>query len=205
MREFWQRWHISLSTFLRDYLYIPLGGNRGGAASTQRNLMITMLLGGLWHGASWNFVMWGALHGLFLSTGRLLSGRRAAAHDGRRGRTMDSIRSTFSMLFAFTLVMLTFITFRAPDFATTLSILEKLFIWQGSISPMQLLPFVIMPLVVVLFDLAPYRTGSDTFLDSCPTWLLSATGGVAVPLVVGVMFIMKYEREVSRPFIYFQF
>ncbi len=68
--EFWNRWHISLSTWLRDYLYIPLGGNRGGVYRTQRNLMLTMLLGGLWHGASWNFVVWGGLHGLYLAVHR---------------------------------------------------------------------------------------------------------------------------------------
>ncbi|MBX3463268.1 MAG: MBOAT family protein [Planctomycetes bacterium] len=68
--EFWNRWHISLSTWLRDYLYIPLGGNRGGVSRTQRNLMLTMLLGGLWHGASWNFVLWGGLHGLYLAAHR---------------------------------------------------------------------------------------------------------------------------------------
>lgn len=68
--EFWRRWHISLSNWLRDYLYIPLGGNRGGTASTMRNLMITMTLGGLWHGASWNFVIWGVLQGIALAAWR---------------------------------------------------------------------------------------------------------------------------------------
>jgi D-alanyl-lipoteichoic acid acyltransferase DltB (MBOAT superfamily) len=70
--DFWRRWHITLSTWLRDYLYIPLGGNRQGAGRAYLNLMITMLLGGLWHGASWTFVVWGALHGLFLCVERLL-------------------------------------------------------------------------------------------------------------------------------------
>lgn len=70
--EFWRRWHISLSTWLKDYLYVPLGGNRCGQAKTYRNLMITMLLGGLWHGASWNFVIWGGLHGLYLALHRIL-------------------------------------------------------------------------------------------------------------------------------------
>ena len=66
--EFWRRWHITLSPFLRDYLYIPLGGNRRGEARRYVNLMVTMLLGGLWHGAGWTFVLWGGLHGLFLGT-----------------------------------------------------------------------------------------------------------------------------------------
>jgi D-alanyl-lipoteichoic acid acyltransferase DltB (MBOAT superfamily) len=80
-RDFWSRWHISLSTWLRDYLYIPLGGNRGGTAATCRNLLLTMLLGGLWHGAAWNFVLWGAYHGLLLVGHRLLTGERPAAAD----------------------------------------------------------------------------------------------------------------------------
>ncbi|HZC13111.1 MAG TPA: MBOAT family O-acyltransferase, partial [Thermoleophilaceae bacterium] len=74
-RDFWRRWHMTLSRFLRDFLYIPLGGNRGGRWKTARNLMITMTLGGLWHGAAWGFVLWGALHGACLVIERLLSGR----------------------------------------------------------------------------------------------------------------------------------
>ncbi len=72
--EFWQRWHISLSSWLRDYLYIPLGGNRGTSLSTYRNLLLTMLLGGLWHGAAWNFVIWGAYHGFLLIGHRVIQG-----------------------------------------------------------------------------------------------------------------------------------
>src|SRR3954452_18716283 len=72
LRDFWRRWHMTLSRWLRDYLYIPLGGNRKGRAKTYRNLMITMLLGGLWHGANWTFIAWGAYHGLLLSLERML-------------------------------------------------------------------------------------------------------------------------------------
>ena len=67
LSDFWRRWHISLSTWLRDYLYIPLGGNRGSDARTYVNLMLTMLLGGLWHGAAWTFVVWGAFHGVLIT------------------------------------------------------------------------------------------------------------------------------------------
>ena len=76
--DFWHRWHISLSRWLRDYLYIPLGGNRHGRLETYRNLMLTMLLGGLWHGASWNFVVWGGYHGALLSFERMFRGERSA-------------------------------------------------------------------------------------------------------------------------------
>ncbi len=84
INEFWRTWHISLSTWLRDYLYVPLGGNRAGKIATYRNLMITMLLGGLWHGANWTFVIWGGLHGLYLSIHRAFTRRpRAPAPTGR--------------------------------------------------------------------------------------------------------------------------
>ena len=82
-REFWSRWHVSLSTWLRDYLYVPLGGNRGGRRRTQRNLFLTMLLGGLWHGAAWTFVLWGALHGAFLAAHRVLVDREIGDPAGR--------------------------------------------------------------------------------------------------------------------------
>ena len=82
--EFWRRWHISLSSWLRDYLYIPLGGNRKGKFRTYANLMITMLLGGLWHGASWNFVIWGGLHGLYLAIESLRWSRLRGCFSGRR-------------------------------------------------------------------------------------------------------------------------
>ena len=88
LREFWQRWHISLSTWLRDYLYKPLGGNRHGRLNTYRNLMITMLLGGIWHGAAWKFVMWGALHGGGLAVERMMRAvDRPAPDEPRRARS----------------------------------------------------------------------------------------------------------------------
>jgi alginate O-acetyltransferase complex protein AlgI len=90
-QEFWRHWHISLSTWLRDYLYIPLGGNRGGAARTQRNLFLTMLLGGLWHGAAWTFVLWGAYHGVLLVV------YRAAART-TRFRSWTTAHSTFARI-----------------------------------------------------------------------------------------------------------
>ena len=83
--DFWRRWHISLSTWLRDYLYVPLGGNRKGPGRTYVNLMLTMLLGGLWHGAAWTFVVWGGLHGLYLVVERLLKQRGASSRFGNHG------------------------------------------------------------------------------------------------------------------------
>jgi alginate O-acetyltransferase complex protein AlgI len=107
--DFWRRWHISLSTWLRDYLYIPLGGNRRGERRTYVNLMITMLLGGLWHGASWTFVVWGGLHGALLAT------ERWVRSEIRIGALAPLWRS-LAMLGTFLAVTLTWVFFRAHTF-----------------------------------------------------------------------------------------
>lgn len=112
--EFWRRWHITLSEWLRDYLYIPLGGNRHGTWKTYRNLMLTMLLGGLWHGASWNFVVWGALHGIALAVHRVYA---------RRMKMPRVLGTACTFLF----VMLCWIPFRAPTFASTMVIFRRMF------------------------------------------------------------------------------
>jgi alginate O-acetyltransferase complex protein AlgI len=110
LQEFWHRWHISLSTWLRDYLYKPLGGSRHGAFKTYRNLMITMVLGGLWHGASWNFVIWGALHGGALAVTRMWQRTRGHVHVGGLRRVLATVAT-------FHFVCLAWVFFRAPSFA----------------------------------------------------------------------------------------
>jgi alginate O-acetyltransferase complex protein AlgI len=122
--DFWRRWHITLSTWLRDYLYIPLGGNRRGRARTQINLMITMLLGGLWHGASWTFVVWGALHGAYLAGERLAQRIFAGATWTRR----VPVRFALGLL-TFALVNIAWVFFRAKDFATAGKLLSTMTGW----------------------------------------------------------------------------
>jgi len=118
--EFWRRWHITLSTWLRDYLYIPLGGNRGGTLHTYVNLFITMLLGGLWHGAAWTFVVWGALHGLLLAVHRLGGG---TAGDIERPIGLRDIPGIFV---TFHCAALLFAVFRAPSLADAGAFLGRL-------------------------------------------------------------------------------
>lgn len=122
-QEFWRRWHISLSTWLRDYLYIPLGGSRGGHWGTEKNLMITMLLGGLWHGAAWNFVLWGGWHGLLLVVHRewerFWAGRNAA------WRTSTWWRWSARALL-FHAICLGWIFFRSADFGSAYAVLARL-------------------------------------------------------------------------------
>jgi D-alanyl-lipoteichoic acid acyltransferase DltB (MBOAT superfamily) len=117
--DFWRRWHISLSTWLRDYLYIPLGGNRGGVLATSRALMLTMLIGGLWHGASWMFMLWGGLHGIYLLTERLL---RPIAH-----RLGFLFSNTGVAVATFFVVTLTWIPFRASDGGVALAVVKAMF------------------------------------------------------------------------------
>jgi D-alanyl-lipoteichoic acid acyltransferase DltB (MBOAT superfamily) len=116
VREFWRRWHISLSTWLRDYLYVPLGGSRGGRLLTARNLFLTMLLGGLWHGAAWTFVIWGALHGAFLVAERAFAPRGI-------GRALGVVAT-------FHFVVLTFVVFRSESLPLTWEFLTGLARWD---------------------------------------------------------------------------
>jgi len=125
--DFWQRWHISLSTWLRDYLYIPLGGNRKGPSRTYVNLMITMLLGGIWHGASWTFVVWGGLHGLYLSIERVL---RDAFGNRDIWRT-TSARIAMALV-TYALVNITWVFFRARDFTAASRLLKSMLFIDGS-------------------------------------------------------------------------
>ena len=115
LQDFWRRWHISLSTWLRDYLYVPLGGSRHGAWKTYRNLMITMVLGGLWHGASWNFVIWGGLHGLALAGTRMWQRSRIAG-TGREEKSPRGVRHVIAVVLTFHYVCFAWIFFRAPTF-----------------------------------------------------------------------------------------
>jgi len=113
--DFWKRWHISLSSVLRDYLYIPLGGNRNGEWQLYRNLMITMLLGGLWHGAGWTFVVWGAYHGLLLSLHRKV------------GASWDRLPAPARQVGMFLLVVIGWVFFRATDFTMATTLLSAMF------------------------------------------------------------------------------
>jgi D-alanyl-lipoteichoic acid acyltransferase DltB (MBOAT superfamily) len=115
MVEFWRRWHISLSTFLRDYLYFPLGGNKYGSARRYCNLLVTMILGGLWHGASWNFVLWGALHGAYLALNH-------AWRDWMVPRLGWSLPALLSWVLTFLCVVVGWVLFRANSLAGALKV-----------------------------------------------------------------------------------
>jgi alginate O-acetyltransferase complex protein AlgI len=123
--EFWRRWHISLSTFLRDYLYVPLGGNRKGPARRYLNLFITMLLGGLWHGAAWTFVLWGALHGVFLMVNHLWNAKV------RRNATPGRIAQVLGWVLTFLCVMIAWVVFRAESMHAAVEIYKGMLGMHG--------------------------------------------------------------------------
>jgi D-alanyl-lipoteichoic acid acyltransferase DltB (MBOAT superfamily) len=133
--EFWRRWHISLSGFLRDYLYIPLGGNRHGKLQMLRNLFVTMFLGGLWHGASYNFLLWGSLHGLYLMAQRLANdaSRRLGVRIGLpwTNSAVRLIHAALKMAGVYGLVLFAWIFFRNRSFANAGEFISTLFAFQG--------------------------------------------------------------------------
>lgn len=186
IRDFWRRWHITLGSFLRDYLYIPMGGNRGGLFTQSLVLLGTMLLAGLWHGAAWTFVFWGALHGLALAANRLWHKM------GLRLPELIAIAVTF--LF----VTLAWVPFRAADFAATGKMYQTLFAPENlTVSAFENL--WILPLALAVAILGP--TSQKFVFDSMrPNRLLSAALSVVL-----VVCILNVGGKFSYDFVYFQF
>ncbi|MDX6640857.1 MAG: alginate O-acetyltransferase complex protein AlgI [Solirubrobacteraceae bacterium] len=187
-REFWRRWHMTLSRYLRDFLYIPLGGNRGGQWRSARNLMITMVLGGLWHGAAWGFVLWGTVHGGALAIERLLRGRVPAPPRWLR------------WLIVFHVVVFAWVLFRAPDLSTAGAVLGRLLTWSPAtlFAPVA----VICIAVAILLQLVPEQpivTLRHRLEAANPVALAGAL--VVTIVVVG----STVPGGAVPPFIYFQF
>lgn len=200
--EFWRRWHISLSSWLRDYLYIPLGGNRKGRRRTYINLMLTMLLGGLWHGASGRFVLWGALHGCGLAAHKWLMSRTSSP---AFGKDMSLWRRVLGVIFTFNFVCLGWILFRADSLSTVGEILSQIFTaFDLSIVPQVIAGYpVVFALIAAgyLMHATPKRVIDRTQerLTNAPMW-----AQVAVVVAV-IWFVMQMRTGDIQPFIYFQF
>jgi D-alanyl-lipoteichoic acid acyltransferase DltB (MBOAT superfamily) len=188
-RDFWRRWHMTLSRFLRDFLYIPLGGNRGGRWFTYRNLMITMLLGGLWHGAAWTFVLWGGFHGLGLCSEH--------AVDGRIGRHTPAWLRGFV---TFNLVCFGWILFRSDNLSVFWDFLGRFTVWEAP----TLWTFPVLALtglVVALQLLPPRRTeGWEIRIERLNPAMLGAALALLI-LFVGA----TVPGNGVPPFIYFRF
>jgi alginate O-acetyltransferase complex protein AlgI len=195
--DFWQRWHISLSRFLRDYVYISMGGNRCGAVRTCFNLMVTMLLGGLWHGASWTFVLWGFAHGLLLILERGLK-----ATFGHMAIWQKLPGRLFLTLLTYFCILLTWVLFRAQTFPNAGRMYSSLFGFvQEPIMVLSTLDMVKVLLVISGLLVSHWflkNTTIETAVNKTPSWLI-------VALWVGMLFSVILSQGGSDAFIYFQF
>ena len=196
--DFWRRWHISLSSWLRDYLYIPLGGNKKGNVRTYINLSLTMLLGGLWHGASWNFVVWGGLHGSFLAIERFTKSQWGHLSIGQT--------QWFKILLAlitYAAVNITWVFFRADTLATSGSLVSSMFGFAPADAGTPLPTLYIIEVVTVICALVTcHWLMRDTSLEAVaakiPPWLL-------VTALAFMSFAVIITQGTGNAFIYFQF
>jgi len=192
--EFWKRWHISLSSWLRDYLYIPLGGNRHGITRMYVALMLTMLLGGLWHGAAWTFVVWGALHGIYLVVERLL-----------KNKINIQINAWYGILLAlltYTLVNFTWVFFRAREFSTAKNMISSMLFINGDgekiLGTFDIIKvFTVITILFICHWLMRNTSMKEVSLNTSP-WVLG--------VVWAIMFLLIAIAQGSgEQFIYFQF
>ncbi|MCK5127037.1 MAG: MBOAT family protein [candidate division Zixibacteria bacterium] len=195
----WRRWHISLSTWLRDYLYIPLGGNRKGSFMNYRNLLITMFLGGLWHGAAYSYVIWGVWEGIFLIGHRLMR----PIFKGTEFITKYipyRIRHVFRVVVFFNLVCFGWIFFRSQSPGQIWDMLQTVFIWRGSIDLALLIPLVQYGGPMFMVEIIAYLSSKENphLFQKIPLALRGA--------VYGVMFYLFAMHAASaQSFVYFQF
>lgn len=196
LQEFWRRWHISLSSWLRDYLYIPLGGNKKGKGRTYINLILTMLLGGFWHGAEWNFLIWGAFHGVGQAIGKLIKTNR---NEGKS--KLLKLAAPFRFLFMFNFVCIGWIFFRAQGFNSAMNIFQVIFSGAESTNGI-LTPFILF----LLFGSLALQFFPDKWDDKIKS-VYSRFPIVVQGIIFGLWLIMLQilKPDGVMPFIYFQF
>ena len=205
--DFWRRWHITLSQWLRDYLYIPLGGNKNGTMSTYINLMITMLLGGLWHGAKWTFVVWGGLHGIYLAIERFIESRRKKVEAETMIPNQLNTNSFLSIHFlkalgVFMLINITWVFFRSPDFHAAWQLLASMFDFSFSgkvmLSYTDLMKVGIITICMLTFH---WLFRNTEVLIEVRKWPWYITSILWAFLVLSIIL----SQESTSSFIYFQF
>ena len=195
--EFWRRWHITLGGFMKEYLYIPLGGNRVSPGRTYFNLWVVFLISGLWHGASWNFVLWGVFHGTFLILDRLFM----VGFLKKMGRLP-------AILLTFLVVMLGWVVFRAETVGDALHFYQALFAFRQGITAATAPQFLLFLLLAILFSFSPaFRLG-----DRCMGVLFAETHSKTATIVLFTISMLLFFISVGNlavtdfnPFIYFRF
>lgn len=197
--DFWRRWHITLSSWLRDYLYIPLGGSRNGKTKMYFALMMTMLIGGLWHGANWTFVVWGGLHGLYLWVEKFFKDRRGVKEENQGN--INSFKNFVYALLTFTLVNITWVFFRSKTFIGSWALLQSMF---GMVDGKPLLTTlailkvaIIIPLIVLFHWFLRNTKVLDVAYKLSWIWLSIIWSGMLLLLI--------WAQESGSSFIYFQF
>ena len=201
--EFWRRWHISLSSWLKDYLYISLGGNRRGVNRTYLNLMITMILGGLWHGASWTFVIWGILHGVYLAVHKFMIRGKKIVSDNKPFKSFsDMLRFLPSNIITYLLVVVTWLFFRVKGMGDINMFISKCSDWTWGNYPARFMTILLgFTAVTLVFDILEYKTGSHAYFKRIPSRPLMF--GLLSAMFLSVVLFLINSRPL--PFIYFQF
>ena len=197
--EFWNRWHISLSSWLRDYLYFPLGGNRTNLSKTCRNLFITMFLGGLWHGANWTFVLWGLIHGIYLIIQHTFQ-KVILFFNYKKNNCPKWIINTISVIFVFSLTTFAWIFFRSPDLSHAIKIITKIISFDNFNIFYMPEKFLVVKCVLLISILMAIE-----FLNLIKTDLLNNrfVKIVSIPLILwGISLLGTFA---GNSFIYFQF
>ncbi|MBQ5983162.1 MAG: MBOAT family protein [Prevotella sp.] len=198
-REFWKRWHITLSQFLMEYLYISLGGNRKGKIRTYVNLLLTMMLGGLWHGAAWSYLVWGTFHGLCLVVERVICGRRENCISIGNSLVAKRISHALSVAFVFLGVMFGWLLFVLPDFSQAIRYVQCIFSNFGKVAFIdpKLMPIVIYSFPVILYHLI-YQFHGTEFVKRYVLRLDYLLYGL-------MLFLILTNSGSANAFVYFQF
>jgi D-alanyl-lipoteichoic acid acyltransferase DltB (MBOAT superfamily) len=195
--DFWRRWHISLSTFLRDYLYIPLGGNRAGWTRAAINLVLVMFLGGLWHGAAWTFVVWGLLHGFYL-----VIEHASRALIGERAWTENFGVKLLLGLVTYGAVCLAWVFFRASDFTIATRMLRGMFgghpHGDAILATREMLQIGIVTFFMMLAHWSLRETNIETAVTRLPRWIVTTAWALMACAII-------LTQGTSNAFIYFQF
>ncbi len=200
--EFWRRWHISLSSWLKDYLYISLGGNRKGGFKTKMNLFITMLLGGLWHGASLNFIIWGGLHGLFLSIHKKIIGSKKLENKQVSITSFVDLKIVLNIISTYLIAVFTFLIFRLTKLEDHVLFFNKMINWEPSDFTWKFVGITLSFLSLsFLFDILEYKTGKHTFLLA----LKNKPMEFAILSALFLITLLFMFQSDPLPFVYFQF
>ena len=217
IKDFWRRWHISLSTWFRDYLYIPLGGNRKGVVRKYFNLMVTFLVSGLWHGASWNYVIWGGLHGTYQIIGEVFTPLRRKIVEIFKVKEDVFSYKFGQILFTFALTTLTWVFFRAKNLSEAIFYFEKMFtrwnpwvlfneeIYQFGLDKMESHILIVAILVLLIAELLKYLKGKEIFefiLEQNLWFRWIVLLGFVLAILVYGQYGINFD---SNQFIYFQF